>query len=133
MTWFHIQGLGRKDGGHPIVDQVFAADGAMNTAAFVALLTDDASLRIGSHPALQGKAAITEAVNGVFAMMRSGLEHRLIEMWGTDDVLVYEAEVTYRLKDGRDLVLPYTNVLRLADTGRVADYRIYIDLAPLNS
>lgn len=116
-----------------LIERVFAADAALDADAFVKLLSDDVRLRIGSQPALQGKAAVRQAIGGVFGMMRAGLEHKLHERWESAETIVYEAEVTYHLKDGRDVDLPYTNVLRLTGNGLVQDYSIYIDLAPLSA
>ena len=45
-------------------------------------------------------------------------------------MVVFEAEVTYTLSSGTNVTIPYVDVLRL-DGEFVYDYRIYIDLTPL--
>ncbi len=117
---------------HPVVEKIFAADGALDLESFLALLTPDIVLRIGSQPELQGHAAVSMAITGMFAMMRSGIRHTLHQQWQSDNVLIYEATAEFFLKDGRDITLPYVNVLSVESDERVSQYKIYIDLSPLN-
>lgn len=117
---------------HPVVEKIFAADGALDLESFLALLTPDIVFRIGSQPELQGHAEVSMAITGMFAMMRSGIRHTLQQQWQSDNVIVYEASATFFLKDGRDITLSYVNVLSVESDGRVSQYKIYIDLSPLN-
>lgn len=55
-----------------LIESVFAADAALDTDAFMKLLSDDVRLRIGSQPALLGHAAVRQAITGLFGMMRTG-------------------------------------------------------------
>lgn len=124
--------------GHQLIGRVFAADRQLDTEAFVQLLTTDVVLRIGSQPAIIGIDAVRQAINGLFAAMRSGVEHTLRHAWTDHDPargnsLVYQAEALFHLKDGRDLSLPYVNVLRITPSGLVSHYLIYIDLSPMYS
>ena len=60
----------------------------------------------------------------------AGLRHVPGKTIEDDDTLVVEGEVTYTRKDGRQVPLPFANVLRLHGA-RIGDYRIYTDLGPL--
>lgn len=113
------------------IEAVFRADAAADIDAFLALLTADVTLRLGSQPALTGQAAVRAALGGLFAMLEDGIRHRLIAAWGGADSLAYQAEATLRLRAGQDVALPYVNVVRFAPDGRARDYRIHIDMAPL--
>ena len=59
---------GRDTGG------LFAAIDAKDAASFVSYLTEDAVFRFGSAPAVQGREAIREAVDGFFAPI-AGCRH----------------------------------------------------------
>lgn len=103
----------------------------LNSAHFISTLTDDASFRFGSGQIIEGKENIKKSVDLFFNKL-SGLEHRVLAVGETPEVLFYEGEITYRLKSGQTLTLPYCNVLHLKD-GLVHDFRIYVDRNPMNS
>lgn len=119
-----------------IIQRVFAADRDLNIEAFVRLLSPDVVLRIGSQPPIVGVDAVRRAIGGLFAGMRSGIQHTLQQSWtersGEEGgSVVYQAEAVFHLRDGRDVSLPYVNVLRIDRSGLVSHYFIYIDLTPL--
>jgi ketosteroid isomerase-like protein len=111
------------------LESMFAAIDAKDADAFVRYLSEDARFRYGSHPAVEGVAAVRAAVAGFFSTI-AGCSHRITGRWVLPEVAVFEGEVTYRRLDGRDLTLPFVDVLHLRGD-RVRDYRIYIDPAPL--
>ena len=108
---------------------LFAAIDAKDTDAFLASLTEDATFRFGSGPLLSGHAAIREGVDAFFASIR-GSKHLLKNVLEKESTLVCEGEVTYLRKDGSDVTVPFTDVFEL-DGDRIAEYKIYIDMAPL--
>lgn len=110
---------------------LFSAIDRMDTAEFSSFLTDDVSFRFGSQPAVTGKDNVREAVSGFYDSI-SALSHTLQKTWQGEDSLVGEGEVTYTRKDGSTITLPFANTFRLAGE-KIADYRIYIDIAPLFS
>jgi hypothetical protein len=111
------------------LDRLFAAIDAKDTGAFLVFLTEDARFRFGSAPALHGHGAIREAVDGFFASI-AGSQHLLKNVLGKGSTLVIEGEVTYTRHDGSALTLPFSNIFELSGE-RIADYKIYIDIAPL--
>jgi ketosteroid isomerase-like protein len=110
-----------------VVKNTFAADAALDADGFVAKLSPGASFKLGGSPAVVGRDAIRAEVARTFAAFRS-IRHRLVEAFEQPGTLVYEAEVTYTLPDGRTLTAPYVNILRF-DGEEVSDYRIYLDLS----
>jgi ketosteroid isomerase-like protein len=114
-----------------LISAIARADAALDLEGFLALLAPDAVMRIGSQPALVGVHAIRAAIAGLFGAMRSGVIHEVTRVWGDNTSLVYQAEATFPLKDGRDLTLPYVNVLDVGPDRRVLRYVIAIDLAPM--
>ncbi len=108
---------------------LFETIDAMDPDAFVAFLTEDASFRFGSAPAVQGKAAVRDFIATFFGGL-DGLSHTISESWDEGDTVLCEGEVTYRLPDGRRVALPFLNAFRMRGD-LIADYRIYADPTPL--
>ena len=115
------------------IDAIFAADRERDVDAFLRLLTEDAVMRVGAGPQAHGRTAIRQLVGGLFAAQRAGIVHRLIRVWADGQMIAVQAEAAMSLRDGRDILLPYVNVLTLNGTGLIEDYRIHIDLSPLES
>ena len=115
-----------------VIGKIFAADESLDLEAFVALLARDAVMRVGAGPDVRGHPAIRSLVKGLFAAQRMGIKHHLIRTWPGRPVMAYQAEAAMALADGRDLVLPYVNVLTLDETGMITDYRVHIDMSPLS-
>lgn len=113
-----------------VISKIFAADKAMDADRFALVLAEQATMRIGAGPPIIGRPAIRQAVADLFAGFDS-ISHQLVTAYEQGPRLIYDAEVTYGLGDGRSLVLPYVNILRFEDE-LIVDYRIYIDLSPLH-
>ncbi len=108
---------------------LFAAIDAKDTERFLGYLTESARFRFGSAPAVEGRAAIKEAVQAFFDSI-AGLEHLLIASASGGSTLFVEGDVTYTRHDGSRITLPFADVFELQD-GRIADYKIYMDIGPL--
>ena len=111
------------------IEGLFQAIDAMDTDGFLSFLSDDAHFRFGNAPALMGKDAIREALDGFFASLK-GLRHRIIRTWTHPDAVICQGEVTYTRMDASEVTIPFVNVLGMADD-HIAEYLIYIDMAPL--
>ena len=74
---------------------VFAAIDRQDTAAFVGFLSDDAVFRFGSAPPVQGREAISAAVDGFFGTI-SGLSHKVDNTLVRGSTQVCEGEVPIR-------------------------------------
>lgn len=108
---------------------LFGAIDSQNGAAFVEYLTDDAVFCFGSAPAVRGRAAVQEAVDGFFGSI-AGLSHAIHKTLQDGDTLVCEGEVTYTRHDGSTITIPFANVFEY-EGGLIAQYKIYIDISPL--
>ncbi len=111
------------------LEPLFAAIDAMDAAAFTGFLTEDASFRFGSAPPARGKAGIEAAVSEFFASL-AGLSHVVTAVVTRDDMLFCEGETTYTRHDGKKVVVPFADVFEY-ENGKIAEYKIYADLAPL--
>jgi limonene-1,2-epoxide hydrolase len=111
------------------LDDLFTAIDAKDTERFLGFLTDEASFRFGSAPAVQGKKAIHSAVDGFFSSV-AGLSHDLARAVAEGDVVVCEGEVTYTRHDATTISLPFVNVFEF-DGQLISNYKIYMDVGPL--
>ena len=118
-----------EDSIHGRIDALFAAIDRKDANRFVEYLTDDAVFRFGSAPAVQGRAAIEQAVSGFFSTI-DGCRHKLTASWTGPETFACEGEVTYRRHDGSEITLPFADVFDLRGE-MICGYRIYIDIAPL--
>lgn len=117
------------DAWHGRIRSLFAAIDAKDTERFLGFLTDEATFRFGSAPAVHGRDAIRAAVDGFFTTI-AGCRHVLEKTIADDDVLICEGEVTYTRHDGTDVSLPFANVFEL-ESGIISAYKIYVDAGSL--
>jgi ketosteroid isomerase-like protein len=108
---------------------LFGTIDAADVSGFCAYLTEDAVFRFGSAPAVQGRAAIERAVRHFFASIQRS-RHKLGRVWSAEDAVALEGVVTYTRLDGSEVTLPFADTLVLR-ADRIAEYSIYIDIAPL--
>ena len=107
-----------------IVENTFAADAALDPDLFVQGLTADATFQLGAQPPVTGREAIKAMLVATFAPF-STVHHQLLATAESENILMYEAVVTYHFKDGRTVEAPYANVLRFEDS-LVQHYRVYL-------
>ena len=108
---------------------ILTAVDAKDSAGFVSYLTDDATFKWGAREPVQGKAAVKDYVDAFLGMF-SGTRHVLLETLESGDTRVCRGEVTYLMKDGREIPTPFCNVFHM-EGDRIRDYLIHIDPSPL--
>jgi limonene-1,2-epoxide hydrolase len=111
------------------LEALFAAIDARNAREFADFLTEDARFRFGSAPAVSGRAAIIEAVAGFFESL-AAVSHIITAVSAKGDMLFCEGTTTYTRHDGKEVVVPFADVFEY-EAEKIAEYRIYADLAPL--
>lgn len=109
--------------------ELFAAIDAKDTKRFLSFLTPHAAFRFGSAPQVIGHEAIAAAVDGFFAGIRSST-HVILDTWTEARHVICRGEVTYTRLDSRVVAVPFVDVFLMQD-GLIAEYLIYIDIAPL--
>ncbi|MEO1039609.1 MAG: nuclear transport factor 2 family protein [Pseudomonadota bacterium] len=107
---------------------------AQNARALERDFADDIHFRMGNLEPLLGR----DAVIGAFLQTDenfSGITHDIMGAWtGTWDkgeVVSVEALATYNRSGRTPVTIPVTSTLRLNADRQVADYRIFIDPAPV--
>jgi ketosteroid isomerase-like protein len=109
--------------------RVFAAFDAQDVAALARFMTDEVELRLGNADAIQGKRAFVEAVNAFLGSI-AGVRHEILNVYRDGEAAIVEFDVQYTRHDGGVVTLPCCNVFHLRD-GLIAEYRSYIDAAPV--
>jgi ketosteroid isomerase-like protein len=108
---------------------VAAALDAGDIAELAALVTDDVRLQFGSQEPIVGKEPFIAAAEASAASV-AGFRHEILAAWDVGEAVVLEMTVHYRRHDGSEISLPCCNIFRLSG-GRIADYRVYMDIAPV--
>ena len=110
---------------------LFRAIDARDAKRFVEFVADDGSFRYANFPPAVGKPAVEAAVAGFFGSI-AAIGHRIDDVWSVPGHIVCRGTVTYTRLDGREVSMPFCNVLALAGE-RVTEYRVYVDPAPLTA
>jgi ketosteroid isomerase-like protein len=113
----------------PDRSQLFSDIDSMEPERFTAHLADDVVMRFGNAEPIHGRDAVHDTWAG-FCEGIDGVSHSLVGQWVSEAGTVVEADVTYTRKDGGTVTVPVVTIYRERE-GEIADYRIFIDLAPL--
>ena len=111
------------------LSSLFGAIDAADATAFCSYLTEDAVFRFGNAPPVRGRAAIEQAVRQFFASIRRS-RHQVGRVWPAAEAVALEGIVTYTRLDGTEITLPFADTFVLRGD-LVAEYYIYVDIAPL--
>ena len=112
------------------MEALFAAIDAKDTKTFLTFLSEDAVFRFGNAEPISGRAAIGTAVDAFFASIHSS-NHALANAWSAPEASVCHGTVTYRRHDHSYVTVPFANALYIDSDGKINQYLIHIDLAPL--
>jgi ketosteroid isomerase-like protein len=107
----------------------FGAIDAMDLDRFAAYHTEDARLRFGNAPTAEGKQEVVEGIKHFWETI-NGLRHDFVRVWEEDDATIVESEITYTLKNNKQVVLPCTTIVR-KEGDLAKDVRIYMDINPV--
>lgn len=111
------------------LSELLAAIDAQDAGEFASFLTEDVVFRYGSSAPVRGRQAVQDYVAGFFGSLDS-LSHRLLAEWESGDAVICEGEATYTLPGGKDVTVPFVNVLGM-ENNKIKEYKIYVDPTPL--
>lgn len=101
---------------------------ARDIDAYAEFLADDVSIQFGNADPVQGKGAVTGMLSGYWQSF-AGLEHDLINIYGTDQSFVLEALNHYARHDGKSITVRAVAFTDLNEDGLVEAIRVYGDTA----
>jgi len=104
---------------------MFAVLDAKGVPGLFPYLDENVVFRFGSFPPGRGRETFDEAWVSISPHIES-LCHELLDVWDSGESAVCRGNVTYELKDGSAVTVPFANVFYLRD-GKIVEYLIYID------
>jgi hypothetical protein len=116
---------------HTEAQRVFEIADSMDLDSFGELFADHGRVVFGNGAPLVGREAIRTGIRPLFDKLRS-LSHALEHVWAVDGYTIVQANVTYHRLDGRAVTCPAATIYHLDSSGRIDDYRVFADLAPLD-
>jgi ketosteroid isomerase-like protein len=114
----------------PHARAVFAVVDSMDVAALGSLFAESGRLTYGNNAPLVGLQEIRRGAT-LFLETISGLHHTIVNEWHVDGEIIAELKVTYDRKDGQQVTIPCVTIYHCDGDGKIDDYRVYFDVAPI--
>jgi ketosteroid isomerase-like protein len=109
---------------------MFADIDRMDAEAWSRYLAEDVVMRFGNADEVQGRENCRDALQSFYEMIH-GLRHDVVAQWEQPPATIVQADVTYTRQDDRQVTVPVVTIYRVGDDDLIADYRVFIDLAPV--
>ena len=103
----------------------FAAVDRKDIDAFIDMLTDDHHFYFGARPPVVGKADARTVVLHFWTMI-GRLRHNIWRVREAGDIAYVEALIEYERLDGKVVLVPCCDVMRMRD-GKFCEQRAYLD------
>ncbi|HYP94014.1 MAG TPA: nuclear transport factor 2 family protein [Mycobacterium sp.] len=114
----------------PDTRKLFATTDSMDVATVVSLFARDGQVVFGNGDPLVGIDEIRTGTSAFFDTI-AGLHHTIVQEWNVGDDTIIELKVTYDRKDGQQVTLPCVTIFHSDAAGKIDDYRVYFDVAPI--
>jgi ketosteroid isomerase-like protein len=114
----------------PHTRNLFAVVDTMDVATVASLFAADGRVVFGNGPPLVGIEAIRAGTTAFFDTI-AGQHHEVVKEWNVGDETIVELKVTYDRKDGRQVTIPVVTIFHTDAAGKIDDYRVYFDVAPV--
>lgn len=113
------------------VNNYFKTVDTLDADAIISHFTDDGKFRFSNQPSAVGKQAVRDALAQFFETIQT-MHHEKTGLWLGDDgnSAVWEADVTYTLKNGTQVILPCVSILRSRNE-QIYDFRMNMDISPV--
>jgi ketosteroid isomerase-like protein len=114
----------------PHTRNLFAMTDAMDVAALASPFAEDGRVVFGNGQPLVGIDEIRTGTTAFFDTIAC-LHHAIVREWNVGDDTIIELKVTYDRKDGQQVTIPCVTIFHTDAAGKIDDYRVYIDTAPI--
>jgi SnoaL-like domain len=114
----------------PNTHSVFAMIDAMDVATITSLFARDGQVVFGNGQPFIGTDEIRTGTTAFFDTI-AGLHHAIVKEWIVGDDTIVELTVTYDRKDRRKVTIPCVTIFHTDAAGKIDDYRVYFDVAPI--
>jgi hypothetical protein len=113
-------------------DQILNLVDAMDVDGFCQLCAEDARFCFGNAEPLIGRGSIAAGLTAFYASI-AALRHHVIDTWTRDAHTLTQTDVTYRRLDGNQVTVPAATIFHTNAAGKIDEYRVFVDLAPVYS
>ena len=114
----------------PNTRDLFATVDSMDVAKIMALFAADARVVFGNGQPMVGTDEIAAGIAAFYDTI-AGLRHGIVNEWNVGDDAIVEFKVSYDRKDGGQVTIPCVTIFRTDAAGKIDDYRVYFDVAPI--
>jgi ketosteroid isomerase-like protein len=114
----------------PNTRDLFAVVDAMDVATLGSLFAENGRIVYGNTQPLVGIDEIRTGTTAFFDTI-AGLHHSIVTEWDIGGDTIVELKVTYDRKDGQKVTIPCVTIFHTDAAGKIDDYRVYFDLAPV--
>jgi hypothetical protein len=114
----------------PHTRNLFAVTDAMDVAAITSLFAKDGKVVFGNGQPMVGVDEIRTGTTAFFGTI-AGQHHEVVTEWSFLDDTIVELKVTYDRKDGQQVTIPCVTIFHTDADGKIDDYRVYFDVAPI--
>ncbi len=114
------------------IKSLMAALNSNDLDGVVSFFTNDVFYQIGNAEPVFGPEGIKN-FGSSFASKLDRVFHKLKKIWQVEEkVVAFEVDITYSLKNGKMLTLPYLNIVRFKGD-RIQKFQAFADVSPLFS
>jgi len=114
----------------PHTRNLFALTDAMDVATLLILFAQNGRVVFGNAQPLVGIDEIRTGITAFFDTI-AGLRHSIVKEWNVGDDTIVELKVTYDRKDSQQVTIPCVTIFHTDAAGKIDDYRVYFDVAPI--
>jgi len=114
----------------PLYTAMFADIDRMDAAAWAAYLSDDVRFRFGNGEETTTRDAARDGLAAFYDLI-DGVSHDMLDHWENELTTIVRSDVTYTRKDGGKVTVPIVTIYHERDDGKIDDYRVYADVAPI--
>jgi ketosteroid isomerase-like protein len=114
----------------PLYTPMFADIDRMDAAAWADWLSEDARFRFGNGDETTTREAARDGLAAFYELI-DGVSHDMLDHWENGPTTIVRSDVTYTRKDGQQVTVPVVTIYHERDDGKIDDYRVYGDVAPI--
>jgi SnoaL-like protein len=114
----------------PLYPAMFEDIDRMDAVAWARWLSDDARFRFGNGDETTTREAACQGLADFYGLI-DGVSHRMLDYWENDATTIVRSDVTYTRKDAATVTVPIVTIYHERDDGKIDDYRVYGDIAPV--
>ena len=113
-----------------LTTKVFSTVDSGDTAAFGRFFAERGRMVFANGDPMYGPDEIRAGVAAFFGTIKA-LRHTIIAEWVVGHDTITELSVEYDRLDDKTVTIPVVSIWHVDDAGKIDDYRVFFDLAPV--